>query len=46
MYSVGEFAKKVGKSAKTLQKWDRDGKLVALRTPTNRRIILVVKDTG
>ena len=37
MYSVGEFAKKVGKSVKTLQKWDRDGKLVALRTPTNRR---------
>ena len=37
MYSVGEFAKMVGKSVKTLQKWDRDGKLVALRTPTNRR---------
>ena len=37
MYSVGEFAKKIGKSVKTIQKWDRDGKLVANRTATNRR---------
>lgn len=37
MYSVGEFAKKIGKSVRTLQKWDRDKKLVAFRTPTQRR---------
>lgn len=37
MYSVGKFAKKIGKSVKTIQRWDRDGKLVASRTPTGRR---------
>ena len=37
MYSVGEFAKKINKSVKSLQKWDRDGKLKANRTATNRR---------
>lgn len=37
MYSVGEFAEKIGKSVKTLQKWDRDGVFKANRTATNRR---------
>ena len=36
-YSVGEFSKLIGVSIKTLQNWDRDGILVANRTPTNRR---------
>ena len=36
-YSVSDFAKKLGVSVKTLQRWDRDGILVANRTPTNRR---------
>ena len=36
-YSVGEFAKKIGMSVNTLQRWDRDGILIANRTPTNRR---------
>lgn len=37
-YSVSEFAKEVGITVKTLQRWDRQGKLVPLRTPTNRRL--------
>lgn len=36
-YNVGEVAEKIGVSVKTLQRWDRDGKLVAKRTPSNRR---------
>lgn len=37
MYTVSQFAKKVGVSVKTLQKWDRLGVLPAQRTVTNRR---------
>ena len=37
MFSPREFAKMIGRSVKTLQRWDRDGILVAKRTPTNRR---------
>jgi predicted site-specific integrase-resolvase len=37
VYSVGDVAKKLRKSEKTLQKWDRDGVFVANRTPTGRR---------
>lgn len=37
IYNVSEAAKKIGVSVKTLQRWDRDGKLVANRTPSNRR---------
>ena len=36
-YNVSEAAKILGVSVKTLQRWDRDGKLVANRTPSNRR---------
>lgn len=36
-YNVSEAAELIGVSVKTLQRWDRDGKLVAYRTPTNRR---------
>lgn len=36
-YNVSEAAEKIGVSVKTLQRWDRDGKLVANRTPSNRR---------
>lgn len=36
-YSVGEMAEKLGVTVKTLQNWDNNGKLVANRTPTNRR---------
>lgn len=37
MYSIGEFAKCVNRSVRTLQRWDREGKLHAHRTPTGRR---------
>lgn len=37
MYSVGELAKKLNKSVRTLQIWDKTCLLIAHRTPTNRR---------
>jgi len=37
LYSIREFAEKLGVSVSTLRVWDRDGKLIALRTPTNKR---------
>jgi putative resolvase len=36
-YLVGEFSKLVGKTVSTLQRWDRDGTLIAFRTPSGRR---------
>lgn len=35
--SPKEFGKRIGKSVKTLQRWDNKGILIAHRTPTNRR---------
>ena len=37
MYSPAQFGKMIGKSVKTLQRWDSDGTLVANRNPKNRR---------
>ena len=37
IYKVGEFAKKVGVSISTLQRWDRTNVLKSKRTPTNQR---------
>lgn len=37
IYNVTQFAEMIGKSVKTLQKWDRDGVLKAYRSPSNRR---------
>lgn len=37
IYKVGKAAKLLGVSRVTLQKWDREGKLVANRNETNRR---------
>lgn len=37
MYSPKQFAEKIGKSVKTLQRWDNQGVFKARRTPTNRR---------
>ncbi len=37
MYSVAQFAKHVGVSVKTLQRWDREGRLSAKRTVSGRR---------
>ncbi len=37
MYTLGEFAKKTRVTVHTLQWWDREGRLIARRTHTNRR---------
>ena len=36
-YKPGEFAGMIGVTVKTLQRWDREGILIAGRTPTGRR---------
>ena len=36
-YKVGEFAKLLNVTIKTLQNWDKQGSLKAYRTPTNQR---------
>ena len=36
-YKPKEFAEMIGVSVKTLQRWDKEGKFKAYRTPTNRR---------
>lgn len=36
-YTIGEFARKINVSTKTLARWDKSGLLVAERTDTNRR---------
>ena len=36
-FNIDEFSKLVRRSVKTVQRWDRDGVLVAHRTMTNRR---------
>lgn len=38
-YNIAQAAKYLGFKVKTLQKWDREGRLIpAYRTPTNRRV--------
>ena len=37
LYAPREFARLIGRSVKTLQRWDREGILKAYRSPTNRR---------
>lgn len=37
IYNVSQMAEKLNVSVITLQRWDRDGRLKAFRTPTNRR---------
>lgn len=36
-YSVGQFAEAIGRSVRTVQRWDKQGILVAKRTLTGRR---------
>lgn len=36
-YKLNEFAELINVSVKTLQRWDREGILIAKRTPTDRR---------
>ena len=38
IYNVSDFSQITGISVKTLQRWDRQGRLVPDRTPTNRRV--------
>ena len=37
MYKPKEMAELLGVTVRTLQRWDKSGKLIAYRTPTNRR---------
>lgn len=37
IYKIGEFAKLLGVTVMTLQRWDNTGKLKAKRTKGNRR---------
>ena len=37
IYKPKDFARLIGVSVKTLQRWDREGVLKAHRTPTDRR---------
>lgn len=36
-YNIQEFGQLIGKSTKTLQKWDREGRLTACRSPQSNR---------
>ena len=36
-YKLGEFARLLGIHPKTLQRYDKEQKIIAYRTPTNRR---------
>ena len=36
--AIGRVAKVLGVTVKTLQRWDREGRFVPIRTPTNRRM--------
>jgi transposase len=46
MYKPHEFAKNLGVSVKTLQRWDASGKLPAKRTVSNYPLKLRVFDCG
>jgi putative resolvase len=37
-YTIAQFAQRIGVSVKTLQRWDREGRLRPSRTPGNRRV--------
>lgn len=37
MYRIGEFAARIGKSPQTVRRWEREGRIVAKRTPTGQR---------
>lgn len=42
-FSIGDAARKLGKTVKTLQRWDRSGLLKAIKTPTGRRVYTLQK---
>ncbi len=37
IYKINEFAERIGKSTRTLRRWDKEGKLVAKRHPSGHR---------
>jgi putative resolvase len=37
MYKIGEFARKIGVSVKTVQRWDKSGRIPAKRTLSSYR---------
>jgi putative resolvase len=37
MYKIGEFARKIGVSVKTVQRWDKSGRIPARRTLSSYR---------
>lgn len=37
LLSVGETARRMGVSIDTIRRWERDGKIVGIRTPGNQR---------
>lgn len=37
MYRVSEFAKRIGRSASTVRRWEREGRITPRRTPTGQR---------
>ncbi|MBK1650200.1 MerR family transcriptional regulator, partial [Rhabdochromatium marinum] len=36
-YSIGEFAKRIGRSVQTVRRWEREGRLAAKRHPSGHR---------
>lgn len=43
LYTVGEVAKMLKMSPKTVARWDREGKLTSVRTPGNHRRIIATE---
>lgn len=37
MYRIGEFAKRINRSASTDRRWEREGRITAKRTATGQR---------
>ncbi len=37
MYRIGEFAQKIGRSASTVRRWEREGRIQARRGPSGQR---------
>jgi DNA-binding transcriptional MerR regulator len=37
VYRIWEFAKRVGRSASTMRRWEREGRIQARRGPTGQR---------